>query len=211
MSKRLLLCGWALLIVSGILIIEFPNAEWNHAVSEFFWFYGIALFVTTLALVVVKAVRLAVRVVPPSTPGPIILPPLAPVVSLSKRPRRSLQVSAIALAIGVFGALLFGFIEHELKSSAVYRFSVARAQVSPDVAQILGHPVNVGWFATGAISESTNGGGHATLAIPLEGPKGHGTLRVQAQRQLGSWRISVLELTPAGHDSVVDLLGEQPR
>lgn len=158
-----------------------------------------------------EPVRLTIKIVRPAKPGPNIQPPPAPTVSQSKAPRRSAHLPTAVLAIAVFVPLLLGFIEHQLKSSAVYQFSIARAQMSSDVVKILGHPINVGWFTTGEISESTNGGGHATLAIPLEGPKGRGTLRVQAHRQEGRWRISVLQLTSAGHDGAVDLLGAQHR
>jgi hypothetical protein len=103
------------------------------------------------------------------------------------------------------------FIERQLKASSVYQLSVASAQLSPGVAEIVGRPVSAGWFITGEISESSNGGGHATLAIPLKGPKGQGTLRVQGQRQARSWRISGLQFTSTGYDSAVDLLGEQPK
>lgn len=113
--------------------------------------------------------------------------------------------------MAAFVALLLMYIEHEIRSSAVYQTSVATAQASPEVLGMLGRPVKAGWFVSGQITESTDGGGHAKLRIPLKGPKGSGTLSVEAGRQAGNWQFAILRLAPVGRNSTVDLLNEQPK
>ena len=115
------------------------------------------------------------------------------------------------LAMAAFVASLLLSIEHTFKSSTVYRISVETARASPEVLGMLGNPVDVRWFVSGELSESYNGAGSATLTIPLRGPRGGGRLYVQAGRQAGTWRFSVLQFQPDGHDSKVDLLDERPR
>jgi hypothetical protein len=116
-----------------------------------------------------------------------------------------------ALAISAFVVSLLTYVEHEFKSSTVYRSSIATARASPDILALLGSPIDARWFVSGEISQSTGGGGEATLTIPLKGPRGRGRLWVQAQRQAGTWRFSTLQFLPDGHSPTIDLLNDQPK
>jgi hypothetical protein len=65
----------------------------------------------------------------------------------------------------------------------------------------LGAPIKVGWFTSGNIN--LNGpSGSASLAIPLSGPKGAGTVYVEAKRRAGTWRYETLEFAPDSGDRV---------
>jgi hypothetical protein len=209
MLKRILLFGLALVIIGGILIVEFPNAEWNRALTEIVWALSIAVFIVMLAFVVMTTARLITKILGPSKKLPTTLEHRAAELAPKTRWRRRLLLGLGAIiAIAAFVAALLAFIEHEIRSSDVYQMSLTRAQRSTDVAGIVGLPVNPGWFVTGEITESTNGGGRATLAIPLSGPRGGGTLHVQAQRQGGNWRLYALQFVSEDRNSSVDLLGQ---
>jgi hypothetical protein len=209
MLKRILLFGLALVLIGGILIVEFPNAEWNRALSEIVWVLSIAVFIVMLALVVMTTARLITKILGPSKKLPTTLERCAAEPAPKTRWRRRLLLGLGAvIAIAASVAALLAFIEHEIKSSDVYRMSLTKGQQSADIARIVGLPVKPGWFVTGEIAESTNGGGRATLSIPLDGPRGGGILHVQAQRRGGSWRIYVLEFESKDKNSAVDLLGQ---
>ena len=108
---------------------------------------------------------------------------------------------AFAAAIG-FG--VFGF----MRSSEVVQEAVRRASEHPAVVDALGRPVEPRWWLTGSIQ--INGpSGHASLAIPLKGPKGAGTLYVEAFKRAGEWRYQTLELAPPSGPRI-DLLPPAP-
>ncbi len=112
-------------------------------------------------------------------------------------------------AIGFVVALLFGILGL-LKSSDVYKEAVSRAQHAPAVVEVLGEPVQPGWWFTGNIS--VNGpSGSADLAIPISGPKGKGTVYAVATKQGGQWAFKVLEVAIDGQARRISLVPAQPR
>jgi hypothetical protein len=191
--KRILLIGWALLLFLGFLIVEFPNAAWNHAASWIVWVLSIGLVFSTIGFCLLVAIRLISRLTKPRGPLPIAVPQPA------NWSRLLLLGFMVVVALSVFLAFLLVSIEHEFKAT-LYETSVATARASPELLGMLGTPINVSWFVSGQISQSTNGGGKATLTIPLRGPRGLGRLWVQAQRQAGAWRFSTLQFLPDGQN-----------
>jgi heme/copper-type cytochrome/quinol oxidase subunit 2 len=211
MFKWILLAGWALLLIGAFLIIEFPNAAWNHFASVVVWIFSIALIIATGVSVVVAAIRLISRLIRPSARQPAKEVQARFAKPGRLRPRW-LAIALITTAgVAAFVSVLLVVIEREIKSSPVYQTSIERAQESPEVSVALGRPVSVGWFVSGQLTESTNGGGHATQTIPLSGPRGDGTLHVDAKRQAGSWRFSTLQFATTGSNSTADLLSEQTK
>jgi NADH:ubiquinone oxidoreductase subunit 5 (subunit L)/multisubunit Na+/H+ antiporter MnhA subunit len=202
---RTVLAGWIVLFISGFLIVEFPNAIWNHALSSFTWYFGISLTLASLAFCAFVAFRLAVRIFGGPTRSPASNTARSPLPSPISWSRRLAIGSLAVLAMAIFVGLLLVVVERHIRSSVPYQISVARALDSPRVLSIVGHPVSVGWFVTGQIVEVVDGRGRANLAIPLRGPNGSGTLRVDAVRQTGNWQISVLQFIPRGGNSLVDL------
>jgi hypothetical protein len=100
-----------------------------------------------------------------------------------------------ALVFGVFGLM---------KQSEVYTQAVAQARADPAVAAALGTPIEEGMLVSGNFNES-GPGGTAELSIPLSGPKGAGTLYVEATKSAGQWTFSTLVLE-APDASRIDLL-----
>jgi hypothetical protein len=202
---RVLLAGWIVLFISGLLIVEFPNADWNHALSSVVWVLSIVVLLATLAFCALVAVRLAQRIFGRATRPPSGSTDQASAASTMPWSRRLKIGLVVVLAATVFVALLLVVIEREIRSSIPYQMSLAQALHSPLVLSATGQPVRAGWLVKGQIAESTNGRGHAELTIPLNGPNGSGTLRVEAFRRAGSWKISTLQFVPSGGETSVDI------
>lgn len=102
--------------------------------------------------------------------------------------------------IGFIVVVVFG----SMRTSTPYREAVARAQSDPRVLELLGSPVQPGYWFSGSIN-SQNRDGNATFDIPISGPKGKATLRVVGVKQRGRWTYSEMIVTPpAGPE--IDLL-----
>jgi len=80
-----------------------------------------------------------------------------------------------------------------------------KATANPVLAQRLGHPITKGRFVSGSIN-STGPSGHAELAIPVSGPKGAGTLYVEAHKRAGLWELDLLQFGPTAGSERLDLL-----
>ena len=92
-----------------------------------------------------------------------------------------------------------------MKSSDVYKEALARAKASPAVAEALGTPIKAGYFISGNIKVS-GPSGDADLSIPISGPRGKGTIYVEARKSAGEWSFSLLEVKIAGTQERIDLL-----
>jgi hypothetical protein len=97
--------------------------------------------------------------------------------------------------------LVFG----AMRSSDVFKESVARAQSNPAVLQRLGTPVKAGFFVSGSINVSGNSG-DAGLAVPISGPKGKATVSVTAHKSGGGWNYSLMQVAVDGAAERIDLL-----
>ena len=109
-------------------------------------------------------------------------------------------LAVAAVVSGVFG--VFGVI----KSSDIYEEAVARAQSHPAATAALGEPIEAGWYVSGSV-ETSGGGGEGSLSVPLEGPRGEGTLYVEATKRAGAWSYQLLELDVEGGERI-DLLAD---
>jgi len=113
-----------------------------------------------------------------------------------------------AAFVALIGTLVFGVI----KSSAVYKDSLATARSNPAVVQALGAPIEDGIFVMGSINISGSSG-NADLAIPISGPKGKGTIYARATRSEGRWTFSRLVVEIKTTKEIIDLIesGEQEK
>jgi len=94
-----------------------------------------------------------------------------------------------------------------LRGSDAAQLAIATAVKSPALTQRLGEPLKAGWLVTGNIQVSP-GSGHAELAFPISGPKGAGTVYVEARKQSGIWHLRLLQF---GNDSSNDRLNLLPQ
>lgn len=115
-----------------------------------------------------------------------------------------------AIVISFFGMiagfvfLIFSLVMGMMKSSEPYKVAMARANSSEQVQSALGTPVESGMFVTGNIN-TTGAGGNASLAIPVSGPKGEGSLFVEGTKSGGTWTYTTLEAQISGHTPNIDL------
>ncbi len=102
------------------------------------------------------------------------------------------------LCCGVFGAATYFAATKMIQSSGAYVAAIAQASESDEVRAAFGGQVAPSGFLQGEVKES-NGEGTADFQVPLEGPKGKGTLFVTGTGSNGQWRFSRLEVqTPGG-------------
>lgn len=108
----------------------------------------------------------------------------------------------IYLGIGASGLLvtaLFTFaIFQIMKSSDAYRISLAQVQSNSVAIDLLGTPIEPGWWMAGSIQVS-GPSGSADISYPVHGGKATGTVCVRAAKSMGQWQLGalVLELKPS--------------
>ena len=73
----------------------------------------------------------------------------------------------------------------------------SRTVASPAARQQLGAPIEPGWLVLGSIRAGFQSG-RAVMRIPVSGPRDEGTLRVEAARKAGVWKLTLLRLEVAG-------------
>jgi hypothetical protein len=106
-----------------------------------------------------------------------------------------------AAFVGAFVFLIFG----SMKQADVYKQALAKAQSDPVVAQKLGSPIKPGMLLSGNINVS-GPSGEAKISIPISGPKGTGTIYVEATKSAGKWNYSLMQVAVDGEDTRIDLL-----
>src|SRR5687768_16685620 len=112
----------------------------------------------------------------------------------------------VLLLFGGCTAMFAGLVGM-MKDTEPYRVALERAQRSDAVIATLGEPVEAAWWISGNVTESM-GSGSADYAIPLSGPRGTGTLYVEARKREGRWHFVVLSFAPEGGEPI-DLRNEE--
>jgi hypothetical protein len=115
---------------------------------------------------------------------------------------------AVLLAIVAFAAGLTIIVEAMFKSSDAYHEALRRARSSSVVSSALGLPLREGFFVTGN-AHFENSSGHAELTIPLSGPRGKGSILVEAAKENGSWTFSTLMVQVEKSGKLIDLLHDE--
>lgn len=113
-----------------------------------------------------------------------------------QRNTKWIVLGAILLSLtllGLFLAALLMIVAGAMRSSDVYKEALARAQASPQVAAIVGTPVEPGFFTSGTINVE-NRSGDADLHIPIHGPKGEATIDVVARKRDGVWTYETMRV-----------------
>ncbi len=82
------------------------------------------------------------------------------------------------------------------RSSEVFVLSFERVQADADAVEMIGTPMETGW-PSGKVEQS-GATGTASLAYAVSGPRGKGTVYVEASRSLGQWQIDREVLEEAG-------------
>lgn len=109
-----------------------------------------------------------------------------------------LWVAFVLAMVGLF-FLAMGW----LKDSEVFRLSLERLQANADAVEMIGTPVKTG-FPSGSFDEQGTGGS-ASFSYTVTGPKGKGTVYVEATRDMGQWQIDRMALEEDGTGRRIDL------
>jgi Cytochrome oxidase complex assembly protein 1 len=112
--------------------------------------------------------------------------------------------SVTLLFLAFVGSILV-VVFSAIKSTHLYKSSLARAKADPAVIEALGLPIRDGFLVSG--NTNVNGAsGESNLAIPISGPKGRGTIYVSANKSLGQWNYSGLVVEVGQLHERIDLL-----
>jgi len=114
---------------------------------------------------------------------------------------------SICLLFAGFIALIMTFAFGVMRSSDAYKVALARAKASPAVVEALGTPIQEGYFTSGNVNV-TGPSGNAELSIPISGPKGNGTIYLEARKSAGEWSFSKLLVKIEKSSKRIDLLAE---
>jgi hypothetical protein len=104
--------------------------------------------------------------------------------------------------IGACVAIFFSIVA-AFQGSDVYKMGLEKLNSNPEAVRLLGTPIETG-FPTGNFNLS-GPGGEATLAIPVSGPKGKGTVYIEATKSMDVWRFEHIQLQVEGHPERIDL------
>jgi hypothetical protein len=110
-------------------------------------------------------------------------------------------------------AIFFAGLFSSLRGSEPYRTALELANSDSRVLSELGQPVTGGFMVFGSIKKNVaiqNGSSTAdeaiTLSIPVSGPKGSGTIEVEAAKSGGKWTYSKMLVLVPSRKTPLDLL-----
>lgn len=113
----------------------------------------------------------------------------------------------VCIATFVFG--LLSLVGSMFRSSYPYKVALERANASAEVADRIGKPLTVGWLVSGSVNYRGQEG-DAAFNIPIAGPKGKGTIVVQAKKHANQWTFQTLEVDVDGVDRAIPLIDPSP-
>jgi hypothetical protein len=113
----------------------------------------------------------------------------------------------LVLLVGAFIASIFYFVFSMMKTSETYQHALQSARGDAEVVAALGEPITEGWFVSGNWEEN-GASGQANFAIPVSGPKGGGTVYVEARKSAGQWHYATMVVEVDGSGERIDLLDQ---
>lgn len=116
-------------------------------------------------------------------------------------------VTAVILGIALCVAFIFGIIAiafGAMRSSTPYQEALLAVNAESTAIEALGSPIEAGWLMSGSI-ETNGGSGTASFSIPVSGPRGAGTIYVEAYQSGGQWNYDQLYLEVEGRSEQIPL------
>jgi hypothetical protein len=104
----------------------------------------------------------------------------------------------------LLGCAIFFVVTKAMKASEAYQTAFDTAKDDPRVVAALGKPITPGYFTSGSINVNGSSG-DAELSIPISGPKGKGTIYLEATKSAGEWTYSKLEVELVESGERIDL------
>lgn len=105
-------------------------------------------------------------------------------------------------------ALIFGIVSL-MKSSDAYKMTMAEIRKNTEVIEMLGEPIEAGWFVTGQLKIGQNGKGSANYIIPISGPKGDGKAISVVVKTNNVWQIKHLTVQIENSNKIIKIIGKK--
>jgi hypothetical protein len=87
----------------------------------------------------------------------------------------------------LFFVAIFSFVGGIMKDTDVYKMSFHAIQNNPEVVEMIGIPIEAGFFVSGNINTGGATEGEASIQYTITGPKGEGETYVVASKKRGKW------------------------
>ena len=110
----------------------------------------------------------------------------------------------IVLIVAFAGSLIWG-VTSMMNDSQAYQDAMTETRNNAEVVQILGEPIETDGMSGGSINYS-NGYGTAELSIPIKGPNGKATIRVEGSGMDENWTYEKMEVFVKESNQIIDLL-----
>jgi hypothetical protein len=126
-----------------------------------------------------------------STIPPLLPPPRRPPDWIERNWKWVLPVAVglFAVLVAIFVAGVFTLLRH----SEPYQLGLETVRNSPVAREILGDPIEEGWWLSGHI-KWRNADGIAEFDVPISGSKARGRVHIQAHTELGRWLLEPVVL-----------------
>jgi len=115
-------------------------------------------------------------------------------------------LTMVAIGAGFVAVIVYA-AAGMMKSSDAYKLALEKARSNVQVQQRLGTPIEPGFFVSGSVNVAGSSG-KADLTIPIKGPKGEGTIYVDATKFANEWKFNRLEVGFGDDPHRIDL--QQP-
>lgn len=92
-----------------------------------------------------------------------------------------------------------------MKNNDAYKTSFMIVQSDPEIQEIIGTPIESGFFVSGNI-QTSGPDGQATVQYTIKGPKGEGVTNVFAYKNMGKWVIQELVVYFEETDRRIELI-----
>ena len=112
---------------------------------------------------------------------------------------------AFWIAGGLFVVGAFMTVSSMLKSSDAYQMAMAQVRVNAEVSALIGEPMVAG-IPMGSV-RLAGPRGEASLSFGISGPRGAGTVYVEATRDMGAWKLDRMVFEDERSGRRVDLIG----
>jgi hypothetical protein len=115
----------------------------------------------------------------------------------------------IVVLLVVFAGGLFYTVANLTTDSQAYIDSMEKVKTNELVIEQIGEPIEQNGISSSSFNY-TNGYSSAELTIPIKGPKGEATIRVEGGGVDENWTYDVMEVYVKGSDEVIYLLEDDP-
>ncbi|MFT6796981.1 MAG: hypothetical protein ACJART_002129 [Maribacter sp.] len=112
-------------------------------------------------------------------------------------------VSLIVVFIIFIGSIFYG-VTTVLEESQPYEYALEKINQDEEITNSLGSPIEKDGMIQGSYNNN-NGNKTADIKIPISGPKGSGTLFVEATGENGDWTYNVIRVEIKDNEHI-DLL-----